>query len=56
MSEQYRAIRAKTSRPMDSCHWCRHKFADGENMNLAGRPKGLNVLLCDACAKEALDD
>lgn len=38
---------------MDSCFWCRHKFDDGENMNLAAREKGLNVLLCDSCTDEA---
>ena len=53
MSQQYRDIRAKTGDPMDKCFWCKHGFTDGETMNLAGRPKGKNVLLCDPCADEA---
>ena len=52
MSQQYRDVR-KRMKPMDSCFWCRHKFADGETMNLAGRPKGANVILCDSCADSA---
>ena len=52
MSQRYRDIR-KNMKPMDSCFWCRHKFEDGETMNIAGRPKGRNAVLCDECADMA---
>ena len=52
MSQKYRDVRKRLN-PMDSCFWCRHKFEDGETMNLAGRPKGRNVVLCDTCADSA---
>lgn len=52
MCQEFRDARKKM-RPMDSCFWCKHKFEDGEVMNLAAREKGANVLLCDKCADEA---
>ena len=55
MSQKYRDIRAKTRSPMDMCFWCRRKFEDGDTMNLAGRPKGKNILLCNACVQLASD-
>ncbi len=56
MSERYRAIRARSRHPMDTCFWCNHKFANGEKMGLAAREKGSNVVLCQDCADEALGD
>ena len=54
MSPEYRAIRARTSKPMDSCHWCHHKFADGEMMALAAVHRSGNKVLCQSCADELL--
>ena len=54
MSPEYRAIRAKTSKPMDTCYWCRHKFADGEMMALAAVHGSGNKVLCQSCADELL--
>ena len=49
MTQQYRKIRSKM-RPMDTCKWCGHKFEDGEKFALANPTKGVNVVLCSACA------
>jgi len=53
MDQRYREVRGKCRRPMDACFWCKHKFADGEMMALAGRPKAVNVILCQRCAAKA---
>lgn len=53
MSRRYREVRGKCCRPMDACFWCKHPFADGDMMALAGRPKASNVMLCQRCAAEA---
>lgn len=48
----WRRIRAKMKEPFDDCDWCKRKFADGEHMALAGRPKGRNFILCHGCVDE----
>ena len=54
MSPRWREIRKETKRGnVDTCFWCRYKFEDGDRLNLAGRERGLNVILCDNCAREA---
>lgn len=53
MSHVYREIRATTSKPMDTCWWCRHSFKDGEMMALAQPERGANVVLCQSCATAA---
>jgi len=55
MSPRYREIRAKTRSKLDACFWCRHSFEDGEMMALASPEKGLNKVLCQNCAREALE-
>ncbi len=52
---EYRAIRARCAKPMDSCFWCRRKFVDGEMMALACFLKIGNEVLCQECAQELLD-
>lgn len=51
MSPKYREIRAKQSKPMDTCFWCKHAFEDGEMMALAQPDKGGNKVLCQSCAE-----
>ena len=55
MSQEYRNIREKTKRPMDTCWWCKHKFVDGEMMALACPTKGVNRVLCQTCADQLLE-
>lgn len=52
MSEKYRNARKRSKRPMDSCHWCKHAFADGEMMALAQIGSGPNVVLCHGCVDQ----
>jgi len=52
MSQRYRAIRGRLSNPMDTCYWCRYKFADGDMMALACPSKGSNKVLCQQCAEQ----
>lgn len=54
MSPSYRKIRCKTRKPMDTCHWCGHKIADGEMMGLANFYEAGNKVLCQTCADELL--
>ena len=54
MSQEYRDIRARFQNKMDSCHWCKRKFVDGEMMALAQPTKGKNKVLCLSCAYELL--
>ena len=54
MSDGYRAARAGLRRPMDTCYWCGHPFADGEMMAVACPDKGANKVLCQGCADELL--
>ena len=54
MSDRFRAIRSKSRRPMDKCFWCRKPFKNGDQMALAFRGKGSNVVLCDTCAEKAM--
>lgn len=54
MSEQFRAIRARTRNPSDTCYWCRHPFENGEMVALACFEKKGNKVLCQDCADELL--
>lgn len=54
MSQKFRAIRAKSRNPMDTCFWCRYSFQDGDMMGLAAFEKGPNKVLCQGCADELL--
>lgn len=55
MDQKYRDIRARCASPMDTCHWCGHKFCDGEMMALASFCCGTgNKMLCQTCATELL--
>lgn len=54
MSDQFRAIRAKSRNPMCDCHWCNHSFENGEMMALASFKKIGNRTLCQKCAAELL--
>jgi hypothetical protein len=53
MSQDFRKIR-RTMDPMDTCHWCGHKIADGEMMGLANFFEDGNRVLCQTCADELL--
>lgn len=53
-TEQWRAVRAKCRSPLDGCWWCKAKFGEGDQIALAAREKGTNVVLCQACAARAL--
>lgn len=57
MTPRYREIRGGMRNKMDTCHWCKHKFADGEMMALAcfKGVKGGNKVLCQKCATELLE-
>lgn len=54
MDQQFRAIRSGSRNPMDKCHWCGHKFEDGEKMAIALTPKTGNKVLCHDCADELI--
>lgn len=56
MSPQFRAVRAKSRRPMGNCGWCGHAFVDGEMMALASfiENKRGNDVLCQSCAGELI--
>ncbi len=54
MSQEFRAIRAKSKNPMDKCFWCKHKFKDGEMMALACFGGKGNKTLCQECAGKLL--
>jgi hypothetical protein len=54
MSQRFRDIRARSKRPLDACHWCKHKFADGEMMALACFRKIGNRTLCQKCAGDLI--
>lgn len=54
MSQRFRDVRAKSRNRMESCHWCRYEFADGDMMALACFGKIGNRTLCQACADELL--
>lgn len=54
MSQEFRRIRAKSKRPMDTCYWCGHAFLDGEMMGLACFKEKGNRTLCQSCADELL--
>lgn len=54
MSQRFRDIRAKMRNPMDTCHWCKHKFVDGEMMALAFTNTG-NKVLCQMCGGELIE-
>ena len=56
MSPQFRAIRAKSRRPMTSCGLCRHPFVDGEMMGLACFKKGGNKTLCQSCCDKLMSE
>lgn len=54
MSDRYREIRSKAGRKLDSCHWCKHKFKNGEMMALAQIEESkANKLFCQSCIDEA---
>lgn len=53
VNQQYRQIRSRMADPMDECFWCNHKFADGEQIALAGGSSNGNKVLCQKCAEEA---
>lgn len=51
----YVSARTTAGLPYETdCFWCRTKFEDDTQLAIAGRPKGKNVLLCPACAHEAI--
>lgn len=52
MSQEYRDIRSRLSKPMDTCYWCNHKFKDGEMMALIFIDRSGNKILCQSCATE----
>lgn len=55
MGPDFRRARARMRSKMDTCHWCRHRFEDGETMALASFVgKGGNKMLCQSCAEELL--
>lgn len=54
MTPRFRAILAKSRRPMNTCYWCKHKFEDGEMMALAAFEVVGNQTLCGKCADELL--
>ena len=54
MSPKFRAIRAKSRNPMNSCFKCRHRFEDGETMGLACFGGKGNKSLCQTCSDELL--
>lgn len=51
----FKAARArmKLKEIYENCFWCKKPFADIDMMALAGRPKGINVILCQDCAATA---
>lgn len=54
MNADYRRIREKCGGTMMECHWCHHKFADGETIGLA-QPEAFgqgNWALCQSCCDE----
>ena len=53
MNEQYREVRSRFRKPMDSCFWCGHKIANGEMIALGHIERRGNVVLCQSCAREA---
>lgn len=51
MSAAYRAARARALKPMSSCYWCKHWFADGETIAIGNFIEVLgNEVLCQECA------
>lgn len=54
MDQKFRDIREKMSKPMDTCHWCNHKFENGEMMALAAVKGTGNKMLCQSCAEQLL--
>ena len=54
MSQQYRNIRSRARNKMDKCHWCKHKFVDGEMMALAAIEGKENRTLCQECGNQLL--
>ena len=54
MDQAYRNVRARSREPMDGCHWCKHRFQDGEKFALAICETGGNKVLCNGCADELL--
>ena len=52
MSAKFRAVRARSSNPMNACYWCGHKFDDGEMMALSAPEKGRNRVLCQVCVRQ----
>lgn len=55
MGEAWRRGRSGLRNPMNTCHWCRHVFADGESIALALTAKGSNKVLCQTCGKKLID-
>jgi hypothetical protein len=56
MSDGYREVRSKLRKPMDTCHWCRHKFANGEMMALVCLERGGNKVFCQDCCAQITDE
>ena len=46
---------SKVRKTPNCCWWCKHPFEGDEMLALAGRSKKLNVLLCQDCARRALE-
>ena len=53
MCQRFRDIRGGSRHQMNSCHWCRHKFEDGEMMTLALSKQG-NKALCRSCGEKLI--
>lgn len=56
MSEEFRKIRNRSNKPIESCFLCNVKFNDGDMMALACFIEGGkgNKFLCQTCAEELL--
>lgn len=55
MTPRFRQIRSGMRNKMDSCYWCGHQFADGEEFALGQLKKpGGNKAFCHDCADQAL--
>lgn len=53
MNPEYRRVRARVGKAMDTCYWCGYAFRDGDMTALAGTETRGNVLLCQTCAEAA---
>ena len=53
---EYRRIRDSLRKgSLQTCHWCKHKFKDGEQMALAVFEEVGNKVLCQTCAAELIE-